>query len=129
MSLTNRIVLEFGDGEYPFALNGREVDELQKLCGYVNEKGHLVPVGFGMIWQRAEIGTWFNGDIYHAIRLGLEGGGLDPVKARRVADAYAKPPYRAGVKGGPEQTALVVMQAAMHGFEDLPPGEAKTPKA
>lgn len=129
MSLTNRITLEFGDGEYVFALNGREVEELQKLCGAPDAKGNYVPHGFGIIYQRAALGAWFHSDIYQTIRLGLEGGGLDPVKATRVAKAYAQPPYRAGVVGGPEKTALAVLSAAMHGFEDLPPGEAETPKA
>lgn len=129
MSLSNRITLEFGDGEFTFALNGREVEELQKLCGSPDEKGTYRPHGFGSIYQRAALGTWFHSDIYHTIRLGLEGGGMDPVKATRIAKAYAVPPYRAGVIGGPEQTALVVLNAAMHGFEDLPPGEAAAPKA
>jgi hypothetical protein len=124
MSLSNRIVLEFGDGEYPFALNGREVEELQKLCGS-DGKAH----GFGIIFQRATLGAWFHSDIYQTIRLGLEGGGMDPVKATRVAKAYAQPPYKAGVVGGPEKTALMILSAAMHGFEDLPPGETETPKA
>lgn len=129
MSLSNRIVLEFGDGEYAFALNGREVEELQKLCGSPDEKGTYRPHGFGVIFQRAALGAWFHSDIYQTIRLGLEGGGMDPVQATRVAKAYAMPPYRAGVKGGPEQTAIAILSAAMHGFEDLPSGEVVTPKA
>lgn len=129
MSLSNLRVLEFGDGEYAFALNGREVEELQKLCGSPDEKGAYRPHGFGVIFQRAALGAWFHSDIYQTIRLGLEGGGLDPVKARRIAEAYARPPYKAGVIGGPEKTALAILDAAMHGFEDLPSGEAETPKA
>lgn len=129
MSYLNSVQLEFGGGEYTFALNGREVEEMQKLCGAPGDKGQMTPVGFGLIYQRATLGAWFHGDIYHAIRLGLEGGGLAPVDARRVADAYARPPYRAGIRGGPEQTALAVMQAAMHGLEDIPKGEAVAPKA
>lgn len=129
MSLSNKITLAFGDGDYTFALNGREVEELQKVCGAPGEKGFVVPVGFGLIYQRANLGAWMHADIYHTIRLGLEGGGQAPVAAKRIADLYAVPPYKAGVKGGPEKTALAIINAAMHGFEDLPLGEEETPEA
>ena len=129
MTISNKVVLEFGGGEYAFALNGKQVEELQKLCGSPNKEGVLVPVGFGLIYQRAALGAWFHGDIYHSIRLGLEGGGMGAVDARRVADMYAVPPYRSGVIGGPEMTAQAIIRAAMHGFEDLPPGEAQAPEA
>lgn len=125
---TNRVVLEFGDGEFPFALNASEVEELQKKCGAPDEKGIVKPVGFGLIFQRAQLGAWSNADVYHTIRLGLEGGGMSPVEARRTAERYAVPPYRAGIPGGPEATMLAILGAAMHGLEDLPPGEAETPK-
>lgn len=128
MSLTNRIVLEFGGGEYAFALNGREIEEMQKLCGHPDGSGRTIPVGFGEIFQRIHLGRWMHGDIYHACRLGLEGGGMAPVEARRIADVYASPPYRAGQIGGAERTAMAVIGAAMHGLEDLPPGEAEAPK-
>lgn len=118
---SHRVTLEFGGGEYAFALNGREIEELQRVAGNV---------GFGTIYQRASLGHWFHGDIYHTIRLGLEGGGMAPVEAKRIADVYAVPPYMTGQLGGPEQTALAILGAAIHGLADLPKsGEAETPEA
>lgn len=118
---SHRVTLEFGGGEYSLALNGREIEELQRLAGNV---------GFGAIYQRAVMGNWFHGDIYHTIRLGLEGGGMAPVEAKRIADVYAVPPYQVGHLGGAEQTAIAIIGAAMHGLADLPKsGEAETPKA
>lgn len=121
MSLTNRIVLEWGDGEYEFALNGKEVRELQKVCGVYDKDGVLRPVGFGAIYQRLALGVWLDEDIHHSIRLGLIGGGMSFVDAKRKAEMYAAPPYRAGVKGGAEQVALAVVGAAMHGLEEIAP--------
>lgn len=115
--------MQWGDGEYLFRLNGREIEELQKLCGNV---------GFGAIYQRISLGVWFWGDLYHTIRLGLIGGGMGAVEAKKLTDMYAgrelgTVPLAAG-PNSPESVANAVLRAAMHGFEDLPPGEAETPK-
>lgn len=128
MALSGQVELEWGDGTYAFALRGGQIEELQKVCGFPNKDGGISPIGFGAIYQRTALGAWFHQDIYHTIRLGLIGGGMGAVEARRLADSYATPPYRAGEIGGSEQTALAILQAAMHGVEDLPPGEAETPK-
>lgn len=124
MAWTNRVVLEFGDGEFVFALGQKHIEQMQMACALDGKF-----VGIGAIYQRMELGVYAAQDIYHTIRLGLEGGGMDPVLAKRKADAYAIPPYRSGVVGGAEQTAIAVMRAAMYGLEHIPPGEAKTPEA
>lgn len=125
MSLTNRVVLEWADGEFEFALGGKEVRELQSVCGFVNKDGIRQAIGFGAIYQRMSLGVWFDEDIYHTIRLGLIGGGMNFVEAKRKADMYAAPPYRAGEKTGSEQVALAIIGATMHGIAAVepPPGE------
>jgi hypothetical protein len=127
MGTLNSVTLEFGGGEYAFALNGREIEELEKACGVVNEKGQLIPVGFGAIFQRLILGVWRGSDIYHTIRLGLEGGGMAAVPARRIADGYAVPPYLSGTVGGPEQTAIAIANAAMHGVGEIEAGDEADP--
>jgi len=113
------VVLEWADGEYLFALKGAQIEELEQICG---------KVGFGAIFQRVMLGTWFWGDIYHTVRLGLIGGGMGAVEAKRLTDTYIgrdRPsvPLAAG-PNNPESVARAVLGAVMHGFEDIPSGEA-----
>lgn len=118
-NLKAEVVLEWGDGEYAFALKGAQIEELEQVCG---------KVGFGVIFQRVMLGTWFWADIYQTVRLGLIGGGMGAVEAKRLTDTYIgreKPnvPLAAG-PNNPESVARAVLGAAMHGFEDIPSGEA-----
>lgn len=127
MSLRPEVLLHFGDGEYLFRLNGKEIEELQKVCG-VNGQ----PIGFAAIYQRVALGVWFWGDLYQTVRLGLMGGGMGAKDAKDKADFYightkANYPLVAG-PDNPQSIALAVLGAAMHGFEDLPPGEEVAPK-
>lgn len=113
------VMLEWGDGEYLFALRGKEIEELEQVCG---------KIGFGAIYQRVSLGTWFWGDLYHIIRLGLIGGGMGAVEAKRLTEMYAgkdRPavPLAAG-PNSPESVANAILRAVMHGMEDIEPGEA-----
>lgn len=122
MSLKPEIVLRWGDGEFLFRLNGKEIEELQKICGNV---------GFGAIYQRVARGEWFWNDIYNIIRLGLIGGGLGAVEAKQKTDMYCgreKATIPLLGANNPVDVAASVIGVAMHGFEDLPPGEAVTPE-
>lgn len=114
------IVLEWADGEYLFALRGAQIEELEQVCG---------KVGFGVIFQRVMLGAWFWGDIYHTVRLGLIGGGMGAVEAKRLTDMYIgrdKPSMPlANGPNNPESVARSVLGAVMHGFEDIPSGEAQ----
>ena len=117
-SLKAEIQLEWGDGEYNFALKGAQIEELESVCG---------KIGFGAIYQRVMLGTWFWSDLYQTVRLGLIGGGMGAVEAKRLTDMYIgrdKPsvPLAAG-PNNPESIARAVLGAAMHGFEDIPSGE------
>jgi hypothetical protein len=117
MTLKGEVTLEWADGEFLFALKSAQIEELQHVCGNV---------GFGVIYQRLQLGAWSLGDIQHTIRLALIGGGMDPILARRKVDMYAKPPLVAG-PNNPEKLARAIVQAAMHGLETLEtssPGEA-----
>lgn len=107
-----------GDGEYLFSLKGKEIEELENVCG---------KVGFGAIFQRINLGVWFWGDLYHTIRLGLIGGGMGAVEAKRLVDMYVGQsrlavPLAAG-PNSPESVALAVMGATMQGVVDLNLGE------
>lgn len=113
------IALEWGGGEHLFSLKGAQIEELEQVCG---------KAGFGVIFQRVMLGTWFWGDIYHSVRLGLIGGGMGAVEAKRLTDMYIgkdKPgvPLANG-PNSPESIARAVLGAVMHGFEDIPSGEA-----
>lgn len=120
MTLRAEIILEWGGGEHLFRLGGKEIEELEYVCG---------KVGFGTIYQRLMLGTWFWGDLHHVIRLGLIGGGLGAVEAKRLVDMYVGPEVRDTTKplasgpNNPESIARAVLGATMHGFEDLPKGD------
>ncbi|MFC6487367.1 GTA-gp10 family protein [Nitratireductor sp. GCM10026969] len=110
------ITLEWADGEYLFALKGAQIEELEAVCG---------KVGFGAIYQRVMNGSWFWSDLYHVIRLGLIGGGLGAVEAKRLTETYIQQPLGSG-PNCPFSVASSVLGAVMFGFEDIPP---KKPKA
>lgn len=122
VSLKPEVILHFADGEFLFRLNGKEIEELQKVCGNV---------GFAAIYQRINLGVWLWGDLYNVARLGLIGGGMGAVEAKQKCDFYighTKANYPLLGDGNAESIAKAVINAAMHGFEDLPPGEAEAPK-
>lgn len=121
MTLKGEVTLEWADGEFLFALKGAQIEEMQRVCG---------DVGFGVIYQRALLGAWFLGDIKHTIRLGLIGGGMDPIEARRKVDAYVVPPLIAG-PNNPEKLARAILQATMHGVNTIeaPPSGEQQPGA
>lgn len=125
-NLKAEIALEWGDGEYLFALKGAQIEELQEKCG---------KVGLGAIYQRVALGVWFWGDLYHTVRLGLIGGGMGAVEAKRLVDCYMgndAGENRAPLVNGPNSplsVAQAVLGAIMVGTEAKPKGEAKPGKA
>lgn len=113
MTLKAEVILEWGDGEYLFALKGAQIEELQRVCG---------DVGFGLIFQRVSLGQFFYGDIKHTIRLGLIGGGMGAVEAMRLVNAYMGPVEPLPLVSGPNnplQLAKAILGAAMVGLETL----------
>lgn len=124
-NLKAEVVLEWGDGERLFALKGAQIEELQVVCG---------KIGFGAIYQRVMLSQWFWGDLYHTVRLGLIGGGLGSVEAKRLTDFYLgneagenRVPLGAG-PNNPLSVAQAILNATMVGMEDLPSGEAQPGK-
>ncbi len=117
------ITLEWADGQsYPFALYGKQIEELQSVCGNV---------GLGLIFQRVSLGQWFFGDLYHTVRLGLIGGGMGPVEAMRKVDMYCgKDHIEMALVAGEgansvENVAQAILKSVMLGFRDIPKtGEA-----
>lgn len=104
------IELEWADGAYPFCLPLAQLEELQALCD----------AGPAVISGRLEMSTWKVGDIYHTLRLGLIGGGMEPVKALRLCKLYVLDrPWLENVL-----PAHAVIQAALIGKSDEPVGKS-----
>lgn len=124
MSLKAEIVLEWADGEYLFALKGAQIEELQHVCG---------KIGFGAIFQRVTLGVWHWGDLYHTIRLGLIGGGMGAVDAKRLTDMYVgvDQPGFGLAKGpnSPESVARAVLQVTMFGIAEVDSSDLGEPEA
>jgi hypothetical protein len=116
------LVLEWADGEYPFALPMGQIEELQRVCG---------DIGFGAIYQRVMLGAWKIEDLYHTIRLGLIGAGMGQVDAARLVKAYFNAPamgFAADPKDSCENVAKAVLSSVMIGVP-APFGEGKTKAA
>jgi hypothetical protein len=104
------IDLDWGDGTYRFALPLAQLEELQTLC----DAGPIVIAG------RLEAGMWKLADVYQTLRLGLIGGGMEPVKALRLVKTYvADRPWLENV-----MPALAVLQAVLIGKPDEPVGKS-----
>lgn len=105
-----RIDLTWADGTYPFCLPLAQLEELQTLCD----------AGPAVISGRLEAATWRVGDIYHTLRLGLIGGGMEPVKALRLCKLYVLDrPWLENVL-----PAHAVIQAVLIGRSDEPVGKS-----
>lgn len=107
MSRNAEIILDWADSSYRFRLAWGQLTELQDKC----DAGPFVILG------RLRGGTWRMEDISNVIRLGLIGGGLEPIKALKLTRAYVedRPPLEnhhvalaimtAGLIGAPEEDA------------------------
>lgn len=111
MSRAARYVGPFGDGKHDFQLNIAELEELQELTDAGPEE----------VLQRVSEGKWRLADIRDTIRLGLKGGGMEPLKARAMIDRYAGP----GTLIHHKALVTAILAAAMVGApdEDPPLGE------
>lgn len=113
MSRDAKIELVWADGDYAFRLGWGELAELQ-------EKTDAGPY---VVLNRLHTGQWRIEDISNVIRLGLIGGGLEPVKALKLIRAYveARPP----MENHPH--AVAILAAGLIGAEDERLGEAEAP--
>ncbi|QFT69604.1 hypothetical protein FIU93_22655 [Labrenzia sp. THAF35] len=107
-----KIDLTWADDDYTFRLGWGELVELQEKCD----------AGPYVILNRMQNSTWLVEDISNVIRLGLIGGGLEPVKALRLVRQYveARPPVENLLH------AIGILSAGLLGAEDEQPGEPET---
>lgn len=114
MSRDGSIDLDFADGTYHFRLAWGELEKLQEACD----------AGPYVVLDRLLSGRWRVSDISETIRLGLIGGGMEPVKALKLVREYvqSRPPLEnlvlaqrvlgAAVVGVPEEEVGKKSEAA-----------------
>jgi hypothetical protein len=115
MSRDGSTTFDWADGTYKFRLGIGECRELQ-------EKTDCGPYE---LLRRVDSGTWRIDDLVETIRIGLIGGGLAPVKAKRLVDRYCGPPFIPDLA-----PARAILMAALVGAPDgEKPGKRKAAKA
>lgn len=112
------------DGEYTLALKGKQIDELQRVCG----------AGIGAIVRRVVAGEFYWRDISETIRLALIGGSagkISDVRALEIINTYVdgkalmlpKPPAPGEETGrdpsSPYNVARAVLDAVFFGMPEL----------
>jgi hypothetical protein len=104
-----RVEFDWGDGTHSFRLGWGGLAELQ-------EKTDAGPY---VVLQRLHTGAWRIEDISNIIRLGLIGGGMEPVAALKLVRAYveARPPMENLIPG------QVILSAALTGAPEEKVGE------
>jgi hypothetical protein len=124
------VTLEFADGEFRFHLSVMGILELQEKT----------KTGIAELFARVSVGRYVDGggkpfgfpldgkfyltDLTETIRLGLIGGGMDPVEAKRRVDRYC---YPAQPLKGTWDLAAAILLATMEGYEE-PKEEAGSKK-
>lgn len=107
------VVTDFGGEEYLFRLTVKQIIELEEKCG----------AAFAVIHARLWQGLYTANDVVETIRLGLIGGGMDPVKAKQIVERYGVPfQYSYPV-------ARAIVGAVMWGFEKSPGKAQAAPTA
>lgn len=117
-SRSAKVDLDFADGTYPFRLAIGGLEELQ-------EKTSAGPL---TVLRRLMAGEWRIADVREPIRLGLIGGGMGALDARKMVDRYAN----TGDLLDAVPVAVGVVGAALRGVDDEKvggTGEAETVKA
>lgn len=111
-----RIELDFADGTYGFRLAIGELEELQEKTA----------VGPYVLLQRLASGAWSASDVRETIRIGLIGGGADPIIAlnlvRRYVDQATSWLRNATV-------AQAIVSVALSGAPEEEPGKGDSPGA
>lgn len=84
MSRDGSVTLTWGDGDHRFRLAWAQLIELQEAT----------EAGPAMVLKRLMDGSWRVADISATLRLGLIGGGMEPIAALKLVRAYceARPP-------------------------------------
>lgn len=113
MSRDAKITLDWADDTYQFRLAWGQLVELQEKCD----------AGPYVILQRLYDGSWKMLDVSEPIRLGLIGGGMEPIRALKIVRQYVqeKPPV-ANVL-----VAQAILSAALMGAPDETLGKQAAP--
>lgn len=112
MSRDASVTLDFADGTYVFRLRYAELMQLQEAT----DAGPSWVLN-RMMQPTPENRGWRVQDISHTLRLGLIGGGLEPIKALNLVRTYveARPPMESLL------LAQAVLAAALMGVPDEQP--------
>jgi hypothetical protein len=103
MSRAADVTFDWADGTYRFRLPYGQLAELQERTG----------CGPQLLLQRVVDGAWKVDDLRETIRLGLIGGGLEPVKALALVRRYVEErPLLESVT-----PARLILSAALFGVE------------
>lgn len=119
MTLSSSVTIDCFDGAYTFALKGKQIEELQRLCN----------AGLGEIGQRIMSGNWYIADISQTIRMGLIGGGdVAPTRATELIQTYVDgcPIAPENDPSGPLEIARAIIEATFFGLSEVAdekPGE------
>lgn len=121
MSRKAEVILEWGDGEYPFSLKIEQLAELQEVCDagpwYIQWALQMSILSREMgIAPPKEASPKY---VIDTIRLGLIGGGMPAVEALKKVRAYAG----AGQINDNISTAFAVISVALQGAPDDEPGK------
>lgn len=123
MSRSARVILDWADGTFPFALKIEQLAELQEKTG---------AGPWFTLWalERAVLARAMQAEppkdmsiayVVETLRLGLIGGGMPAVEALKKVRAYAGP----GQLTESIPFAYAVLGAALQGVEEDPPGKAE----
>lgn len=119
MSFENRngrIELDFADGTYGFRLAIGELEELQEKTG----------VGPYALLRRLLANDWLIEDVRQSIRLGLIGGGAEPIAAKKLVERYID--QRSDWLNN-AMLAQAIVSAALVGAPEEVPGKDSAPEA
>lgn len=110
MSRDASVELTWADGDYAFRLGWGELEKLQEAT----DSGPWV------VLYRLQNKLCNVGEIAHVMRLGLVGGGLEPVKALGLVREYVekRPPAESLLH------ATAILQVALHGAPEEKLGES-----
>lgn len=116
------VEIQWANGDYSFALKAKQIEELEHLCDA--GIGRIAMAVFSKVDYKFKY-------LREAIRLGLIGGGVAPVEAKRLVEMYVddEPIDPVDNLSSTFKTACAIYQAVYFGFEQLPealePGEAE----
>ena len=111
MSADASVTITWGDGDHRFRLAIGQLRELQEKCA----------AGPMEVLDRLATRRWRVDDVRETIRLGLIGGGMEPIKALPLVKHYID--ERPIMESVPAAQAVLI--AALIGVEEDPAGKAE----